>query len=127
MIRLVLGESGALSVDLAGRAFGRGAWVHSRPECLARAANGGAAKAFRAQVTTDSTTLIDSVRSSADRRVEALLASANGARRLVSGSDAARAAYEQGGAALVVLAQDARAAGQADWLQKAGAEGKVLL
>ena len=41
MIRLVLGEDGGLGVDLSGRAFGRGAWVHPSVDCLERGTRGG--------------------------------------------------------------------------------------
>ena len=127
MIRLVLGDDDALWVDLVGRAFGRGAWVHARPECLARAASGGAAKSFKARVATDPAALIQAVRETADRRVEALLSSGNGARRLVPGSDAAAAAYEQCGASCVIVAADAKAAAQSDWIEQAGAAGHVVV
>jgi predicted RNA-binding protein YlxR (DUF448 family) len=44
MLRLVVTDSEVV-FDLAGGAFGRGAYVHARPECLARAPR-GLARAF---------------------------------------------------------------------------------
>ena len=37
LIRLVKGPDGALAVDTAGRAPGRGAYLHMDPECIALA------------------------------------------------------------------------------------------
>src|SRR5204863_247005 len=84
MIRLVLDESGGLAVDLAGRAFGRGAWAHPRSDCLLRAARGGAQRGLKANVRIEGAALLSAVRSAADRRVEALLASARGAGKVVA-------------------------------------------
>jgi len=126
MIRLVLDEEGGLAVDLVGRAFGRGAWAHPRSECLARSARGGVQRALRANVRVDAGALVSSVRVAADRRVEALLASARGAGRLVAGSDAAREAWQGGGVELVVVARDARAAAQESWVAAAAGSGKAV-
>jgi predicted RNA-binding protein YlxR (DUF448 family) len=126
MIRLVLDEQGGLAVDLAGRAFGRGAWAHPRSECLARSARGGVQRALRANVRVDARALVSSVRAAADRRVEALLASARGAGRLAGGSDVAREAWERGGVELVVVARDARAAANEAWVTAAAGSGKAV-
>jgi predicted RNA-binding protein YlxR (DUF448 family) len=127
MIRLVLGEDGRLFADLAGRAFGRGAWVHPRTECLARAAQGGAAKSFKTRVSASPADVVAEVRAAADRRVEALIGAARGAGRLSAGSDVAREAHESGTAALVIVAGDARAAGTSAFLVSAAAAGKVAV
>jgi ribosomal protein L7Ae-like RNA K-turn-binding protein len=126
MIRLVLGTDGELGVDLAGRSFGRGAWVHPRLDCLVRTARGGAAKSFKAPVGQDAAALVASVRSAADRRVESLISSARGAGRVAAGSDVAQAAYERGEASLVVVAKDGRAAAQSGFVAMAGAKGKAV-
>jgi len=126
MIRLVLDEQGGLAVDLAGRAFGRGAWAHPRSECLARSARGGIQRTLRANVRIDAHALIASVRAAADRRVEALLASARGAGRLVAGSDASREAWERTGVELVIVARDARAAATEAWVAAAAGSGKAV-
>ncbi len=51
LVRFVLGLDGEIVPDLAGGAFGRGAWVHPSPECLARAPR-SMARSFSAQVKT---------------------------------------------------------------------------
>ncbi len=127
MIRLVLGEDGALGVDLAGRAFGRGAWVHARVDCLARAARGGAAKSFKREVHADAAALVRQVRGAADRRVEALVASARGAGQVAAGSEVARAALESGRAVLVLVAADGRATAHSGFVAAAAAAGKAML
>ncbi len=126
MIRLVIGDDGELGVDLAGRAFGRGAWVHAREACLARAATGGAAKSFKQAVRTDAETLVLAVRTAADRRLEGLLASARGAGCVAAGADVARAAYDQGRADLVVVATDGRSSAQLGFVNAAVAAGKAI-
>lgn len=125
LIRLVLGEGGELLVDLAGRAFGRGGWVHARPACLVHAARGGAAKSFKAEVSSDVRALFAAVRAAADHRVEALLGAARGAQKVAAGTDAADGAFGRGEARLCLLAEDARASAQAGFLARAGASGKV--
>jgi ribosomal protein L7Ae-like RNA K-turn-binding protein len=127
MIRLVLGEDGGLVVDLAGRSFGRGAWVHPRTDCIDRAARGGVDKSFKGPVTEgDTSAVFDRVRDAANRRVEALIASAGRSGNAVSGSDVARAAVEEGRAQLLVVAEDARAAAQATFVTRVAAAGKVV-
>jgi predicted RNA-binding protein YlxR (DUF448 family) len=127
MIRLVLGDDGNIAVDLAGGAFGRGAWVHPRVDCLARTVRGGAAKSFKATVKTDAADLVAQVRAAADRRVEALVASARGAGRLAPGSEAARAAFANGQAELVLVASDGRAAAHTSFVATAAASGKAVI
>ncbi len=128
MIRLVLGEDGALGVDLAGRAFGRGAWVHPRPDCIERAARGGLSKSFRENVSEKNViSLFQVVRDAANRRVEALIASARRSGNAAAGSDVARETVEQGRAELLVVAGDARAAAQAAFVSRVAAAGKVVI
>jgi predicted RNA-binding protein YlxR (DUF448 family) len=126
LVRLVLDENASIVVDLAARSFGRGAWVHPRPECLSRAARGGAEKSLRAKVHAEPSGLVAAVRAAADRRVQALLGSARGAGKVAAGSDAAQAAFEGGGVELVVVARDARSAASAGWLARAAGAGKVV-
>jgi ribosomal protein L7Ae-like RNA K-turn-binding protein len=126
MIRLVLDESGGLVVDLAGRAFGRGAWAHPRSDCLLRVARGGAQRGLKANVRIEGAALLSAVRSAADRRVEALLASARGAGKIAAGSDAAHEAFERAEAELVIVARDARAAASEGWVTAAAGSGKAV-
>jgi ribosomal protein L7Ae-like RNA K-turn-binding protein len=97
-------------VDLAGSAFGRGAWVHPRPDCLRTAAARGLARSLKVPVRTSEETLFEELRASADRRVAALLSAARGAGKLAIGTDAVREALEASRATLIVVATDARAA-----------------
>lgn len=127
MIRLVLGESGELLVDLGARAFGRGGWVHPRSDCLLRTVRGGAARSFKARVATDAPTVFAALRAAADQRVLALLGAARGARHLVSGTDSVQAAFEKGEATLILLATDARATASTGFLARAAARGLVRL
>lgn len=127
MIRLVLGDEGAIVVDLAGRSFGRGAWVHPRTECLAQAARGGLARSFKTKVTASPAGLLSEVRQAADRKVEALLSAARGAGRLAPGSDVARAECEAGRAKLLVVATDARAAADQGFVGVAGSRGMAMV
>jgi ribosomal protein L7Ae-like RNA K-turn-binding protein len=126
MIRLVLGEDGDLVVDLAGRAFGRGAWVHPRTDCIDRAARGGVDKSFKAPVGVDTAAVFQRVRDAANRRAEALIASARRSGSAAPGSEVARAAVEEGRAHLLVVAEDARAAAQASFVTRVAAAGKVI-
>jgi predicted RNA-binding protein YlxR (DUF448 family) len=126
MVRLVLADDGSIAVDLAGRAFGRGAWVHARPDCLALAPRGGLQKSFKSQVTFDAGTLTAAIRSASDRRVDALLASARGAGKLECGSEVARDAFQRGSGRALVIAGDARATAEAGWVLAVGASGKAL-
>ena len=127
MIRLVLGEDGVLAVDLAGRAFGRGAWVHPRPDCVERAARGGLDKSFKGRVGVDPAAVLELVRAAANRRVEGLIASARASGSAAPGSDAAEAAVNDGRATLLIVAEDARASAQAGFVARIAASGKVLI
>jgi predicted RNA-binding protein YlxR (DUF448 family)/ribosomal protein L7Ae-like RNA K-turn-binding protein len=126
MIRLVLGDDGSLAVDLAGRSFGRGAWVHPRPDCLSLAPKGGLQKSFKSKVSISEADMFDSVRSAGGRRVDALLGSARGAGKLACGSDVAEAAFKDGKGKLLIVAEDARATAQAPWVLAAGGAGRAI-
>jgi predicted RNA-binding protein YlxR (DUF448 family) len=126
MIRLVLVDDGQVAVDLAGRAFGRGAWVHPSVECLTLAPRGGLQKSFKSNVPVDAGALVVAVKAAADRRVESLLASARGAGKLECGSDVAKSAMEAGKSRVLLVAEDARATAEAPWVLAAGAAGKAV-
>jgi uncharacterized protein len=123
LVRLVLGPEGQLVPDLAGRAFGRGAWVHPSPVCLAKAAPRGFRKSFRSEVSTSVMELWSSLRAAADRRIEGLVVAASRAGKLAVGSTAAREAFEAGRAHLILVATDARAAADAGWVHDAVRRG----
>ncbi|HEY8946850.1 MAG TPA: YlxR family protein, partial [Polyangiaceae bacterium] len=91
LVRLVLSPEGDLLVDLHGGSFGRGAWVHPRPSCLA-AAPSALSRALHAQVRSTPADLVALLRSAAARRIQGLLLAARRTRRLETGTAAVQAA-----------------------------------
>ena len=126
MVRLVLGPDGGVVPDLAGRAFGRGGWVHATPKCLKEAAPRGLSRSFKTHVTTGATELRQLIAEAADRRAGGLIAAAKGAGRLAFGSNAVRDALEKGTARLVVVATDAKAAAETAWVERAVSDGRAV-
>ncbi len=119
MVRLVLGPAGQIAVDAAGGGFGRGAHVHPSLDCVAKAARGGLARAFKTKVVVESAdggttqtrdvdakSLGTAIREAYERRAAGLVMGARRAGHLELGADAAAQAYATG-APLVVLAADA--------------------
>jgi predicted RNA-binding protein YlxR (DUF448 family) len=93
MVRLVRGPEGELAVDISSRlrgAFGRGAHVHPRKDCVAKACKGGLSRAFKANVKADADTLAREIAFACDRRMEGLLASAFRKRALAMHQGCAR-------------------------------------
>jgi predicted RNA-binding protein YlxR (DUF448 family) len=125
MIRLVLDNEGRVVPDLAGKAFGRGTWVHPTLECLARGVPKGVARSLRTSVKADSVAVVGAIRQAASRRVEGLLGSARAARLLAVGSAAVKDALDEGGAELLVVACDARAALETRRVRDAVADGRA--
>jgi ribosomal protein L7Ae-like RNA K-turn-binding protein len=99
-----------VSVDLAGRSAGRGAWVHPRPECITRAVPRGLSRAFRSPHSVTASDLLDVVKAAARRRVVALIGSARASGKLAIGTEATLERAEARRAELVIVARDARAA-----------------
>ena len=127
LIRLVLGPDGEIVVDLAGRTHGRGAWVHTRMNCLEKAAPRGLSKSFKVSVKTRAVDLASRLADAASRRLAGLLVSANRAGCVIAGADAVGRALDVGSAQCVVVAEDARAAAQAPGVARAGAAGKAVV
>lgn len=125
MVRLVLGPEGEVVFDLAGGAFGRGAWVHPRPECLAQAP-AGLSRALRSPVRSTALELHRELVAAAARRIRGLVISARRAHKLEAGSTAVELAVADGRAALVLVARDARAAADHAWLVPLVARGAAL-
>jgi predicted RNA-binding protein YlxR (DUF448 family) len=126
MVRLVLGSDGDVLPDLAGKAFGRGAWVHPRPDCVARGVPRGVARSWRTTVRSSAAELTLAVRAAASRRIEGLLKSAGRSRQLAVGSLAVRGALERGQAELVVVAVDAQASADSAWVRQAVSAGQAV-
>lgn len=123
LVRLVLGPDGDVVVDLAGRSFGRGAWVHPARQCVEGAARRGLARSFKQQVKVSVEVLSERLELAVDRRVTGLLGAAVAARKVAAGHDMVAEAVGQGQACLVLLARDARAAATASWLEPLGQQG----
>jgi len=125
LLRVVLGAEGDVVPDLAARAFGRGAWLHPSPDCIARAVPRGLAKSFRAAVRTQAAEFCQSLRIAADRRAAALVASARRAGKLVAGTSAVEHALEKGNVFRIIVAKDARASAEAAFVVRAAAQGRA--
>src|SRR5688572_15321081 len=88
LLRVVLGPDGNVVPDLGGGAFGRGAWLHPRKDCIAKAVPRGLSHALKAQVEGDARTLIERIRSAAERRAASLLQAARRAGKAALGTTA---------------------------------------
>jgi predicted RNA-binding protein YlxR (DUF448 family) len=126
MVRLVLGSNGDVLPDLAGKAFGRGAWIHPIPDCVAKGVPRGVARSWRTSVRSNAAELTLAVRAAASRRIDGLLRSAGRSRQLAVGSLAVRGALERGQAELVVVAVDAQASADSPWVRQAVSAGQAV-
>lgn len=126
LVRFVLGPDQAVVADVSRRLPGRGAWVHPRITCLESAAQKGFSRTFRASILVASEALLASLRQAADRRVGGLLSAAWRSHKAAIGATAVKEAIENGGARLVVVACDARAALSTPGVESAIAEGHAV-
>ena len=126
LVRLVLAPDGSVAVDLTGGAFGRGAWIHARPRCIAAASPRGLARSWKTEVRATQEAVLEALRVAADRRIIGLIRAATGAKKLAIGSTAVAEAIERGRAALLVVARDARAAAESREVQVQVAKGLVI-
>jgi ribosomal protein L7Ae-like RNA K-turn-binding protein len=110
----VLGPEGELLFDLAGRAFGRGAWLHPLASCF-----------LKRSVGADAGALAAAFRQAAGRRALGLIGAARRAHHLEAGSSAVSEAAARGRVELVVVATDARAAANQAFLEPLVATGKA--
>ncbi len=130
LVRLVLGPGGAIAVDSGGGTFGRGAYVHGVPACVARAVR-GLPRAAKSSVSLDGapvteSSLREAIATAYDRRFASLLATARRAKKVECGSDAVTAVCRAGRASLVVVATDAAQAADLTEVRRARQEGRVL-
>ena len=114
-VRVVLGPaapdgSAKVAVDLAGKAVGRGAHLHARPDCLERACRGGLARAFKRPIAASPRDLAEQIARAAEQRIRGLLLGARRA-QLVAFGDEAREKLQRGTAVLALVAVDAGASG----------------
>lgn len=126
LVRLVVGPEGEVVVDLAGGSFGRGAWVHPRPECLQKAVPAGLSRAFRTPIRLSQAEFRDRFRVAAERRVRGLIVAARRARKLEAGATVVEQAVIERQAELVLVATDARASAEFSWLEPLVASGRAL-
>jgi hypothetical protein len=111
MVRLVVverdGRDADVAFDLAGGAFGRGAHLHARPDCIARAPR-GLARSFKRGIerSLDVSELARRLTAACDRRMAGLLVAARRLGALAIGADAALEALRHG-APLAIVAVDA--------------------
>jgi ribosomal protein L7Ae-like RNA K-turn-binding protein len=124
MVRLVLGGN-EIGVDLAGGAVGRGAHVHARSECVAKACKGNIARSFGANVRVDAAGLGARIAEACDRRIAGLLLAARRTRALAIGADATLEAIDAG-APLVVVAVDAASVAKKSSIARAVETGRAV-
>ncbi len=129
LVRLVV-EDDAVAFDLAGGAFGRGAHVHARPECLAKAPRGIARSFHRPPVSPAD--LGSALVAACDRSMAGLFITARRLGALAVGADAALGAMAHastaatGAAPLLVVAVDAGAIAGKHEVQSAVAAGRAI-
>ena len=126
-MRLVVDDDGQVAADLAGGAFGRGAWVHPRPACLADAVRGGLSRGLKTKVTTSLPEVFDLLRDAAARRTLSLLQAAQRARLAAVGTTALEEAERDGRVELLVMAGDAKASAALSPVLRLGQRGRVRL
>jgi predicted RNA-binding protein YlxR (DUF448 family) len=131
MVRLVVGpdEQGGHQVvaDLAGGAFGRGAWVHARPACIEGAARGGLSRGMKLPINLKADVLVEQLRDAATRRTLSLLQAARRAKLAGLGTTAVEEGERLGRVELLVLAQDAKASADLSAVRRLAARGRVRL
>ena len=126
LVRLIVAPEGDVVVDLAGGAFGRGAWVHVAPECLQKAAPAGLSRSFHREIKLTSAELCDRLALAGERRAQGLVLAARRSRKLEFGGAAVEEAVLAHRAELVLVACDARAAAEFNWLVPLIASGRAL-
>jgi len=125
LVRAVLGPDGQVVPDLGGGGFGRGAWVHPRAACLAKALPRGFSKSMKRAVHTSVAEFSGALRAQAERRAYALVGAAFRARKAAAGSTAVRDSFTAGQVKLVLVACDARAAAETPWVEALVTSGRA--
>lgn len=127
LLRLVVGPDGEIAPDLAGGAFGRGAWVHPRPACVVGAVRGGLSRGLKTKVVADPSQVLQLLRAAASRRAVSLLQAAQRSRNAALGTTALEEAERDGRVELLVLAGDAKASAELSAVTRLARRGKVRL
>jgi predicted RNA-binding protein YlxR (DUF448 family) len=123
MLRLVVADD-EIAFDLAGGAFGRGAHVHARPDCLAKAPR-GVARSFKRDPKVGPRELAERLVAACDRRMTGLLLAARRTGAVVWGADATLDAI-RAGVPLAIVAVDAASVAQTAEVRGAVAEGHAI-
>jgi uncharacterized protein len=125
LVRLVVGPDGEVVPDLAGGAFGRGAWVHPRAACVDGAVRGGLSRGLKVKVTTTVPVVVGLLREAAARRTLSLIQSAQRAQLAVLGTAGLEEAERDGRVELLVLASDAKASADLSAVRRLARAGRV--
>jgi ribosomal protein L7Ae-like RNA K-turn-binding protein len=112
---------------MSGGAFGRGAWVHPRPSCLADAVRGGLSRGLKTKVSAEVGQVAELLRQAAARRTLSLLQAAQRAKKAALGTTALEEAERDGRVELLVLASDAKASAQLPVVSRLAKQGRVRL
>ncbi len=125
LLRCIHAPDGGLVVDLKSSALGRGAWVHPRPECIARALTRGFARSFRANVQTDAEQFYTLLTDAATRRVGGLIQASRARGALLFGRDVVRENLARVQVAL--LATDVSSLQREAFVTELGQRGKLMI
>ena len=126
LVRFIATPDGHVAFDLVGGAFGRGAWVHPRVDCLTKSVR-ALGHALRQPIIQSPTEVHAALVAAAWRRTKGLLSAAKRAGHLSVGAEAATSAWRDRTLVLLLLAQDARAAARLPWIGDALVEGRVVV
>jgi predicted RNA-binding protein YlxR (DUF448 family) len=126
LVRFVASKDGRVVFDLAGGAWGRGAWIHPRTGCLVKSVR-SLGRALRQPSTQTATELHQALATAAWRRIKNLVVSAKRAGQLRVGTEEAERAWEDRSLALLLWVDDVRAGANLPWIAQLLAEGRVLV
>lgn len=125
-MRWVLGPDGEVAPDLGSKAFGRGAWVHPRPDCLKRLPE-SLARSFRSSVSTSRERTTELLAEAARAQVWRLLGQARRQGLLSEGGTLTEQAFQDGRTVSILVAGDAARATYKPWLEGAIAAGRARI
>lgn len=124
LVRWVRAPDGSVFPDLRASSWGRGAWVHPTPSCMRRLPQ-GLARSFRESIGTSAEEATELLAQAGAARVNQLLGAARRQKLALVGSTVVQDAWFRGDAALILVAQDARAAAELACVRAAISEGKA--